>query len=411
MATHRNDPRDEDVAGPLAALTTLLRRTHLRPPDLLPSAVREAVGHLDVQATVYLADYAQTVLVPMTEAGAPALPVLPIDSTLAGRAYRMVAIQTAAGDDPHLWMPIIDGVERLGVLRIAVRDAGDLEDVTFQRECWWFTHYLGHLISVVDAYGDGIDAIRRQQPRSISAELVWQLLPPLTAGTDKVLVSGKLEPSSTVGGDVFDYALSDDTAAFAIFDATGHDLRSGLAAAPALAAYRNSRRQGLGLLEQTESVHRAVRDEFAGGMYATGVLGQLDLRTGLLRYLSAGHPPPLLLRDGRVVKTLDSGHRPLLGREARGADIAEEALEPGDMIALYTDGITEARDTEHQFFGIDRLVDFFEREAAEGTPLTEIVRRVCRRIMSYQNGVLQDDATVLLIQWTTTGQDLLDPTA
>ncbi|MBO3085791.1 PP2C family protein-serine/threonine phosphatase [Cellulomonas fengjieae] len=405
-----NEPEDQEASGALAALTTLLRETHLAPPDLLPSAVQDAARYLGAQTTVYLADYSQSVLVPMP-VGPETAPVLPIDSTLAGRAYRMLTVQSAeAAEEPHLWMPIIDGVERLGVLKLVVRDPADLTDPAFQKRCWWFTHYLGHMISIVDAFGDAVDKVRRQRPRSVSAELIWQLLPPLTAGTDKVLVSGKLEPSSTVGGDVFDYALSDDTARFAILDATGHDLRSGLAAATALAAYRNSRRQGRGLFDQTEAIHRAVRDEFAGRMYASGIVGQLDLRSGLLQYLSAGHPPPLLLRGGKVVKTLSGGHRPLLGLDTGSVEIAEESLEPGDVIALYTDGVTEARDPEQQFFGIDRLVDFLEREAAQGTPLPETVRRVCRRIMEYQNGVLQDDATVLLLHWTTTGQELLDPT-
>jgi serine phosphatase RsbU (regulator of sigma subunit) len=403
---HRSGPRTR----PLAALTALLRQTHLAPPDLLPAAVDEAIAHLGAEAALYLADYSHTLLVPMLGAGAAPTPALPIDSTLAGRAYRQMSVQTAvAAGEPHLWIPVIDGVERLGVLKVVVQDVRDLEDPSFHRQCWWFTHYLGHMVSVMDAFGDGIDAVRRQLPRSVSAELVWQLLPPLTAGTDKVLVSGRLEPSSTVGGDVFDYTLADDSAQFAILDATGHDLRSGLAAATALAAYRNSRRQGHGLFEQTESIHRAVRDVFGGHMYATGVLGQLDLRSGLLRYLSAGHPPPLLLRGGRVVRTLDNGQRPLLGLDMRSASVAEEALEPDDVLVLYTDGIVEARDAEERFFGIDRLVDFVEREAAEGTPLPEMVRRVCRRILEHQNGLLQDDATILLIQWTTTGQHLLDP--
>jgi serine phosphatase RsbU (regulator of sigma subunit) len=271
------------------------------------------------------------------------------------------------------------------------------------------SHYLGHLVSVVDAYGDGIDAVRRRRPRSISAELVWQLLPPLTAGTGKVLVSGRVEPSSTVGGDVFDYALSDRSAEFALMDATGHDLRSGLAAATALAAYRNARRQGHGLFEQTESVHRAVRDEFSGTLYVTGVFGRLDLDSGVLRYLSAGHPAPFLLRAGHVVKTLDEGLRPLLGLDMTNTRVAEESLEPEDVVVLYTDGIVEARDADGQFFGVDRLVDFLERDAADGTPLPEVVRRVGRRILEHQNGVLQDDATMLLLQWTTTGQAALDP--
>ena len=145
-------------------------------------------------------------------------------------------------------------------------------------------------------------------------------------------------------------------------------------------------------------------------MYATGVLGSLDLGSGRLRYLSAGHPPPLLLRAGKIVKTLDAGRRPLLGLDMREGNIAEEMLEPDDTVVLYTDGITEARDEQHQFFGIDRLADFIEREVSEGTPMPEMVRRVCRRILDHQNGVLQDDATMLLVQWTTTGQAYLEPT-
>jgi len=78
-------------------------------------------------------------------------------------------------------------------------------------------------------------------------------------------------------------------------------------------------------------------------------------------------------------------------------------------VVLYTDGITEARDADRQPFGLERLVDFLEREAAESTPLPEIVRRLCKRILQHQEGVLQDDATVLLVQWTTQGHATLDP--
>lgn len=405
-----DEPDGRGQGPPLEALVSLLRRTHLAPPDLIPDAVDAAIAHLDVRGVVFLADYSDTVLVPMARDRRAEPETLAVDATLAGRAYRLLTVQTTLGDGvPTLWVPIIDGVERLGVLQVTVGDAGRLGDEGLLNDLWSFAHFLGHLVSVLDAYGDAIDTVRRQTARTLSAELIWQLLPPLTSGTAKVVVSGRLEPSSEVGGDVFDYALSADRAQFAVFDATGHDLHSGLAAATALAAYRNSRREGHGLFEQTEAVHRAVGDEFAGRMYATGVLGDLDLDTGRLRYIAAGHPSPLLLRRGRVVKTLDSGRRPLLGLDMKAANVAEEWLEPDDVLVLYTDGITEARNTDHQFFGVDRLVDFVEREAADGVPLPEIVRRVGRRILEHQNGVLQDDATILLIQWTSSGQEALEP--
>lgn len=403
---------DDQRRAALDALLTLLHRTHLAAPDALPDAVEAGVAHLRASAVTYLADYSNTVLVPMVAAGRARPDTLGIDATLAGRAYRLLTVQTTvAAEGPVIWMPIIDGVERLGVLQVVVPDEERLGDDAFLRDLWSFAHLLGHLVTILDEYGDAVDEVRRQAPRTVSAELIWQLLPPLTSGTDKVVVSGRLEPSSHVGGDVFDYALSNAQAQFAILDATGHDLHSGLAAATALAAYRNSRRHGHGLLQQTEAIHRAVSDEFAGSTYATGVLGTLALDTGELRYIAAGHAPPLLLRRGRVVKTLSSGRRPLLGLDTREVTVAEEWLEPDDVLVLYTDGITEARDTEGRFFGLDRLVDFIEREAADGVPLPEIVRRVGRRILDHQNGVLQDDATILLIQWTSQGQESLEPTA
>lgn len=409
----RTDREASPDAGPLAALTALtdlLRGTHMAPPERIVEVLDGAAADLGVEATIYLADYAQEWLVPMTAPGGHQPEPLAVDGTLAGRSFQRLETSRSSGDRPHMWLPIIDGVERLGVLDVTVSDERELHDPVLHRQCWWLTHYLGHLIDILDQYGDAVDAVRRRRPRSVAAELVWQLLPPLDAATDKVIISGRLEPAHAVGGDVFDYALSEDRAQLAVVDATGHDLRAGLAAAAVLAAYRNARREGHGLLEQGQMVQRALVEQFGDEHYATGVLGELDTRTGRLRYLAAGHPEPLLLRNGRVVKTLQAGRRPLFGVEARDIAVGEEQLEPGDVVVVYTDGITEARDGDGRDFGLPRLVDFLERQHAEGTPLPEVVRRLCKTILTHQGGVLQDDATLLLVHWTTEGQASLEPT-
>jgi len=80
--------------------------------------------------------------------------------------------------------------------------------------------------------------------------------------------------------------------------------------------------------------------------------------------------------------------------------VGEESLEPGDTVVLYTDGITEARDRDGVPFGVRGLTDFLEREAEMDTSLPEVVRRLCRAILRRQEGVLQDDCTVLLARWT-----------
>ncbi len=397
--------------GPLAALVELLLGTHLVPPESIPDAVDAAAARLGLRARVYVVDYQFRMLVPLDGRSGPGGEVMPIEGTIGGRAFRMLETVPSAGDGrPCLWVPIIDGVERVGVLRVAVTDEGDLEDPALRRQCWWFAHFLGHLITALDAYGDGLDRVRRRRARTTEAELVWSLLPPLTAGTDSVVVAGRLEPAYEVGGDVFDYALGPSSASLAILDATGHDLSAGLASAAALAAYRSARRNGKGLLEQAESVHRTLTAQFGGAVYASAVLGELDTVTGHLRYLIAGHPSPLVMRGGHVVRKLASGRRPLLGLEPRsGVTVGEEQLEPGDTVVLFTDGIPEARDEDGQVFGMPRLVDILERETTLGIPLPEVIDRVVRAVLHHQHDVLQDDATLLLVQWTTEAQRTLEP--
>jgi serine phosphatase RsbU (regulator of sigma subunit) len=80
-----------------------------------------------------------------------------------------------------------------------------------------------------------------------------------------------------------------------------------------------------------------------------------------------------------------------------------EELEPDDMLLLYTDGVTEARTADGELFGLDRLADLLEREAASGRTAEELLRRLARSVLDHQAGGLRDDATLLLVQWTGAG--------
>ncbi|MEU4747031.1 PP2C family protein-serine/threonine phosphatase, partial [Actinosynnema sp. NPDC023658] len=213
--------------------------------------------------------------------------------------------------------------------------------------------------------------------------------------------TGVEEPRQDLSGDAFDYALSETTAALIVLDAAGHDLRSALIAATALAAYRSARRAGHGLYEQVRAIDEAIGEQFGGGAQATAVLAELDLATGRLRYVNAGHPAPLVMRSGKVVKPLAGGTRPPLGLGLSDLTIAEEALQPDDWLVLHTDGITEATGHDGEPFGQARLIDFLHREAAAGHPPPETARRLVQAVLEYQDGVLQDDATVLLARWTS----------
>jgi hypothetical protein len=384
--------------GPLAALVQLLEGAELAPPDRLPLLAEAAGRTLGADIAIYLVDYEQRQLRPLqTDPATAGGPALDIDSTLAGQAFRQVRMLNGqSGGTGRLWVPLLDGAERLGVLEIKVPDPVELHDPGLRTQCRWISMLLGHLVVLLNQYGDSTDLVRLPEPRTVANELVWSLLPPLTAGVDDFMVSGAVEASHQVSGDAFDYSLSQTTASLMILDSAGHDPKSGLIAATAVAAYRGARHAGHGLHGQARAIDDAIGRQFGAGSFVSAVLAEVDLGTGRLRYLNAGHPRPVIIRGDEVVTPLDGGRRPPLGMGSDTLAIAEDKLWPDDWLVLHTDGITKARDGNGEFFGDAGLADFLQREAATGHPLPETARRLLQAVLAHQNGVPQDDATVLL---------------
>jgi serine phosphatase RsbU (regulator of sigma subunit) len=158
----------------------------------------------------------------------------------------------------------------------------------------------------------------------------------------------------------------------------------------------------------------AVGDQFPDERYVTAVIAQLDIETGRLSWISAGHPPPMIIRDSRLSRTLTATPAAPLGIPLDGPSpvVAEESLEPGDLLLLYTDGLTEARHPNGQMFTIAGLGEFVEREAAGGQTAPETLRRLRHAIVDRQPGQLADDATAVLVEWRRGGEvDLLPQTA
>ncbi|MDQ3276386.1 MAG: serine/threonine-protein phosphatase [Actinomycetota bacterium] len=393
--------------GVLAALQSLLRSAHLSRADDLPAMITEAGEQLGAsRSVIYVIDYDQLELVPLTDDSTESS-VLPltVDGTLAGRAFRDLVLHTG-GPDPGLtlWVPIVDGTNRLGVLELTFGPDDEVEAdealLTVGRD---LAALVAELLLARALYGDAVERARRRRPMTIPAELQWQLLPPLTFVSPQVAVTGVLAPTTDVAGDSFDYAVNGDVAHVAIVDAMGHGLEATLLSTVAIGALRNARRGGESLVDTVRIIEASIATHFGPDKFVTAIVGELDTRSGMWTWVSCGHPPALVLRSGRVVKTLDATvGMPLgLGLLARDPEIATERLEPGDRLLLYTDGVVEARDADGEFFGTERLVEFVIREAAAGRPAAETMRRVNLAILEHQEGALQDDATTVMVEWLT----------
>jgi serine phosphatase RsbU (regulator of sigma subunit) len=386
------------TSGGGAALRGLVRASHLAAPDDLPELAQRAGRSVGAQqTTVFLIDYDQVVLLPLTiGAGGDGLPV---EGTLAGRVFSdTTAYESGGATMPTFWAPLLNGTERLGVVRFVFPEP--LDDQA-RLDCNDVAAMLAELILTRAQYGDLVEKVRRRIPMTVPAEIQWRLLPPLTFVSRRVAVSGVLAPTAEVAGDSFDYAVNGDVTHVAIFDAMGHGLEAALLAAVAVSALRSSRRTDLSLVQTVQTMNDSIAAQFGPDKFVTAIVGQLDTRTGVWSWITCGHPPTLLLRRGHVVKTLDREISPPLGLRVGDYQIESERLEPGDRLLLYTDGVTEARDSYGVFFGTERLAEFVTKEAAAGRPAPETLRRLNLSILAHQDGALQDDATTVVVEWLT----------
>jgi serine/threonine protein phosphatase PrpC len=406
---------DEPLSASERALDEVLFESHFAPQHELPAIIAEHAARFGAyDATIYLADLQQVALVPFTD-GIPVqdagLEPLAIDGTLAGRCFQNIEVLTQHASDERVrvWLPLLDGPDRLGALAVSIDAAlaDDLATSVFGVRLRRFATLAAELIMTKSAYGDRIVQLRRRADMKLAAELQWSLLPPLTFSCEAVTVSGALEPAYQVAGDTLDYAVDDGVTHAAVFDGMGHGLTSSLLAAVAVAAYRNLRRGGAGLVSTVGAIHDAMVEAFDGRQFTTALVAELDTESGLFSWVSAGHPPPLLLRDGRFVHELVAPPTPPLGLALpkdvprHEVTIGREQLEPGDRVLLYTDGVLEARSPSGEFFGEQRLVDLMARNLSAGLPVPETLRRVIRALLEHQGGNLTDDATMLLIEWRT----------
>ena len=384
----------QDVALLGAAIAELYRVANVLPPASVANivdVVAEIVGARS--GRLFIADYGLRSLRQLGPDGPLGAP-LTIEGTLQGRVFAD-GTTLASGTGPTvLHVPLTDGTERIGLLEL---DFEVWEGVPAVLPPVVFT-----LVSVVLArsrYSDAWARCRRAEALSAAAEVQWDMLPRLAASADNIAVAGIMEPAYSIGGDSFDYALDHSGLEFAIVDAVGHGMSAVLMAVAAINGYRNVRRESFPLTTAYEQVDRLLAAHFGDSRFVTGQLGSLDSRSGVLRWINAGHPLPLLVRNRAFAGALPCKPSMPMGLNGRVVEVAEEQLQSGDRVLFYTDGVTESKSRAGEPFGEPRLADYLVRATLERIPVSETVRRLSAHVLSFVGPGFKDDATMFLVEY------------
>ncbi len=343
---------------------------------------------------VYLADFSGRRLIPLAagrgaEDAAGAVP---------GRVFSTGQPVTAEDPDGQvrIWVPVMEGSTRTGVLAVAVAHAEP--DVIGRAGLLGV--FAGLAAAALMQVSDTADVRRRDRAMSLPASMQWDLLPPPSRLLAGAVIAGIVEPAYEIAGDAFDYATAGGVLHFAVLDGVGHGISSTLLTGLAIGAYRHARRDGAALPQIHQAIDEALTGYYDDESFATGILAALETRTGRLEWSCAGHPPPLLLRGRKVTGELGCEITVPFGLGTGTPVLGSHDLEAGDAVLLYTDGVVEAHTPDGELFGLARLADVLEREAATGQPPEELIRRLVQAVLDHQAAGLRDDATVLLVQWT-----------
>jgi len=237
------------------------------------------------------------------------------------------------------------------------------------------------------------DAIERQL--QLALEVQKELFPKTIPRVAGLQLAGVCLPAIGVGGDYYDFLpLGEDRVGLVVADVSGKGIPAALLMAGLQASVRGLVLPSLPAAEVNRRLNEVIYRSTSPSRYATLFFGVYDGRERTLTYSNAGHNPPILICENGP-KRLDSGGIPLgvLGDVSYDQD--KHSVAPGDILALYTDGVTESVDRSGREFGEDRLIDLLSRN--RGRTLDEMIPIVIEELRNWTGGgPPHDDITLVL---------------
>ena len=251
------------------------------------------------------------------------------------------------------------------------------------------------------AYADRLEAERRAaRELEIAKQVQARLFPQRLPAVPSLDYAGLCIQARSVGGDYYDFLdLGSGRLALVLADIAG----KGIAASLLMANLQANLRSQCAVAADDpqrflESVNHLLFENTADHAYATLFFADFDSGTGYFHYANCGHLPGLVMRASGAVERLEATCTVVGLFDHLPCAVAGNRLDPGDILALYTDGITESFDADEEDFGEARLIDALARHRS--LPACELAHAIVNEVLQFSSGVQFDDVTLILAKRT-----------
>ncbi len=247
-------------------------------------------------------------------------------------------------------------------------------------------------------HAEVLETRRLEEELSIGRRIQRTFLPARDPKMPNFDIAGAYYSSGIVGGDYYDYVrIAEGHLGIVVADVSG----KGIPAALIMAAFRASLiaevRNNYAIRTVFTKVNRLLWESIEVERFVTAIYGVLDIHGRRFTYVNAGHNPGILYRSATdSFENLDSTG-PLLGTfESATFKERQTEIRPGDILTLYTDGITESMNAENDLFGEERLKDVIR--SRRGGPAAEIARAIRETVSAFSGGEPDDDLTLVIVK-------------
>jgi phosphoserine phosphatase RsbU/P len=293
---------------------------------------------------------------------------------------------------------------RLGLIAVADKESrvGGVLDFTPSdaRILSLFANQAAAAIETARLHQDAIEKERYERELELAAAIQREILPRSLPDVAGVELAAANIPARHIGGDYYDvFTLSRGRVGFLVADVSGKGIPAALLVSTVHAAVHLQIDEAATIADLVQRIDRHLRRFAATRKFLTLFFGVVEPDTGMLRYVSAGHNPALLLRGDGSIDRLESTGVPVGMLPNSSWKEETRVMERGDLLCVYSDGLTEAVDSADEEFGLERLSQEIAQRREH--PLKALCGEILDRVADFASGMPQyDDQTLMFLRRT-----------